>query len=79
MAFLRTGTSVPGRSRPFDRQTVGLLGRRHITQILPLHERGKEGHRIDEREAGVAENSESRTEYGDPSRTRSGSSRSGPT
>ena len=52
--------------RPCDRQTVGLLGRRHVTPISPLRHRGKEGNRIDEREARVADPDATHTEYREP-------------
>lgn len=52
--------------QPCDKQTVGLLGRRHVTPIPPLRHRGKEGNRIDEREAGVADPGETHTEYHEP-------------
>jgi hypothetical protein len=49
-----------------DKQTVGLLGRRHVTPILPRRHRGKEGHWIDQREAGVADPDATHTEYREP-------------
>ena len=49
--------------QPCHRQTVGLLSRRHVTPIPPLRHRGKEGNRIDEREAGVADPDATHTEY----------------
>jgi hypothetical protein len=52
--------------QPCDKGTVGLLQRRHVTPILPLRHRGKEGNRIDEREARVAHPDEIHTEYRDP-------------
>jgi hypothetical protein len=52
--------------KPCDKQTVGLLSRRHVTPIPPLRHRGKEGNRIDEREAGIADPDATHTEYSDP-------------
>jgi hypothetical protein len=52
--------------KPCDKQTVGLLGRRHITPIMPLRHRGKEGQWIDQREAGVADLDTIHTEYHEP-------------
>ncbi len=51
---------------PCDKQTIGLLVRRHVTPIPSLRHRGKEGNRIDEREAGVADPRETHTEYHEP-------------
>jgi len=48
------------------KQTVGHLSRRHVTPIPPLRHRGKEGNRIDEREAGVADPDATHTEYREP-------------
>ena len=52
--------------KPCDKQTVGLLSRRHVTPIPPLRHRGKEGNRIDERESGVADLDATHTEYREP-------------
>jgi hypothetical protein len=52
--------------QPCDKQTVGLLGRRHVTPIMPLRHRGKEGQWIDQREAGVADADTIHTEYREP-------------
>ena len=54
---------------PCDKQTTGLLQRRHVTPILPLRHRGKEGNRIDERTAGVADCNGIHTEYHEPGKT----------
>jgi hypothetical protein len=51
---------------PCDKQTVGLLSRRHVTPILPLRHRGKEGQWIDQREAGVGDPDTTHTEYREP-------------
>lgn len=61
--------SLDPDGQPCEKQTVGLLGRRHVTPIPPLRHRGKEGSRIDERNAGVADPNETHTEYPEPGET----------
>jgi hypothetical protein len=58
--------SLGPNGAPCDKQSVGLLRRRHVTPILPLRHRGKEGNRIDERGAGVADPDKTHTEYREP-------------
>jgi hypothetical protein len=58
--------SLGPHGEPCNEQTAGLLSRRHVTPIFPLRHRGKEGNRIDEREAGVADATELHTDYREP-------------
>lgn len=52
-----------------EKQTIGILQRRHVAPIPPLRHRGKEGNRIDERNAGIADPDENHTEYREPGET----------